>query len=128
MVLRRRIAHQDRIQIDRCHRSRDVGRSPRRNARHRLAIDPQDGLESNGRQRRNRLGERIGRYEIYVSTDGSGWGSAVASGEWADTSDVKRASFTAKPGRYLKLRALSEAEDSGPWTSAAEINATGAAR
>lgn len=71
---------------------------------------------------------RIGRYEIYVSTEGSAWGSAVASGEWADTSDVKRVSFTAKPGRYLKLRALSEAGDSGPWTSAAEINATGAAR
>ncbi|ONI75131.1 glycosyl hydrolase family 31 [Actinosynnema sp. ALI-1.44] len=71
---------------------------------------------------------RIGRYEIYVSADKASWGTAVASGEWADTSGLKRASFAAKTGRYVKLRALSEAGDSGPWTSAAEISATGTAR
>jgi hypothetical protein len=29
------------------------------------------------------------------------------------------------PGRYLRLRALSEAGNRGPWTSAAELTATG---
>ncbi|MEV4318770.1 TIM-barrel domain-containing protein [Actinocrispum sp. NPDC049592] len=67
---------------------------------------------------------RIGRYEVYVSADGASWGAAVASGEWADTVAEKRLSFPAKTGRYLRLRALSEAGDSGPWTSAAEIGAT----
>jgi alpha-glucosidase len=48
----------------------------------------------------------------------------VATGEWADTAGQKRASFPARTGRYVRLRALSEAGDSGPWTSAAEIGAT----
>jgi hypothetical protein len=66
---------------------------------------------------------RIGRYEAYGSPDNATWGAPVATGEWADTVAEKRVSFPAKTGRYLRLRALSEAGDSGPWTSAAEIGA-----
>ncbi|GAA2815339.1 glycoside hydrolase family 31 protein [Kitasatospora sp. CM 4170] len=69
---------------------------------------------------------RIGRYEVYVSDSATSWGSPVATGTWADTGTEKTVSFPAAAGRYLRLRALSEAGDRGPWTSAAEITATGA--
>ncbi|WP_143664409.1 RICIN domain-containing protein, partial [Streptomyces sp. NRRL B-24572] len=53
--------------------------------------------------------------------------SPVATGSFADTSDEKKISFGAATGRYLRLRALTEAGGRGQWTSAAEISATGAA-
>ncbi len=68
---------------------------------------------------------RIGRYEVYVSDSPASWGTPVATGTWADTASPKTASFPAVSGRYLRLRALSEAGDRGPWTSAAELGATG---
>ena len=67
----------------------------------------------------------IGRYEVYASTDRNAWGTAVATGTWDDSSAAKRVTFPGKAARYLRLRALSEAGDSGPWTAAAEITATG---
>jgi alpha-glucosidase len=98
---------------------------------HEITVDthntyPIDGVTYLPRQDSGTNG-RIGRYEVYVSTDGTNWGPAVATGEWADTSGQKRASFPTRTGRYVRLRALSEAGDSGPWTSAAEIGATYAA-
>ncbi len=68
---------------------------------------------------------RIGGYEIYVSDSTTTWGSPVATGTFADTATAKRVNFAAKSGRYVRLRALSEAGNRGPWTSAAEITATG---
>ncbi|MFF2042765.1 TIM-barrel domain-containing protein [Kitasatospora sp. NPDC058170] len=68
---------------------------------------------------------RIGRYEIYVSDSTTSWGTPVATGTFADTAAAKKVAFAAKPGRYLRLRALTEAGNRGPWTSAAEITATG---
>ncbi|MFI8961958.1 TIM-barrel domain-containing protein [Streptomyces sp. NPDC053493] len=70
---------------------------------------------------------RIGSYEVYVSDTTASWGTPVASGSWADDATEKKVSFAPRTGRYLRLKALSEAGDSGPWTSAAEISATGAA-
>ncbi|MCX2183891.1 discoidin domain-containing protein [Streptomyces sp. SKN60] len=68
---------------------------------------------------------RVGSYEVYVSDTTASWGSPVATGTWADSATEKKASFAPKTGRYLRLKALSEAGDSGPWTSAAEISASG---
>jgi alpha-glucosidase (family GH31 glycosyl hydrolase) len=68
---------------------------------------------------------RIGQYEIYVSADGVNWGTAVATGTFADTATEKIVNFTATTGRYLRLRALTEAGARGQWSSAAEISATG---
>ncbi|MFG2848705.1 TIM-barrel domain-containing protein [Kitasatospora sp. NPDC048296] len=68
---------------------------------------------------------RIGQYEVYVSDSTTSWGTPVATGTFADTEAEKTATFAAKPGRYLRLRALTEAGNRGPWTSAAEISATG---
>ncbi|WP_200895382.1 TIM-barrel domain-containing protein [Kitasatospora griseola] len=68
---------------------------------------------------------RIGGYEIYVSDSTGNWGTPVATGTFADTAAAKTVNFTPKNGRYVRLRALSEAGNRGPWTSAAEITATG---
>ena len=66
----------------------------------------------------------IRNYEFYVSVDGINWGSPVASGTFANTKAVKEVLFTAKSGRYVRLRALSEV-NGNPWTSAAELNVLG---
>ncbi|MFG2822455.1 TIM-barrel domain-containing protein [Kitasatospora sp. NPDC048365] len=68
---------------------------------------------------------RIGQYEVYVSDSTTSWGTPVATGTFADTAAAKKVTFTAKSGRYLRLRALTEAGNRGPWTSVAEITATG---
>ncbi|MFI6848917.1 TIM-barrel domain-containing protein [Kitasatospora sp. NPDC050467] len=68
---------------------------------------------------------RIGQYEIYVSDSTTAWGAPVATGTFADTAGAKTVDFTAKAGRYLRLRALTEAGNRGPWTSLAELTATG---
>ncbi|MFE4620347.1 TIM-barrel domain-containing protein [Streptomyces sp. NPDC056747] len=68
---------------------------------------------------------RIGSYEVYVSDSTTSWGTAVATGSFPDVATATRVSFTAKPGRYLRLRALTEAGSRGPWSSMAELTATG---
>ncbi|MEU6898070.1 TIM-barrel domain-containing protein [Streptomyces virginiae] len=68
---------------------------------------------------------RIGGYEIHLSDTTTDWGPPVASGTFADTAAAKTTALTPKTGRYLRLRALSEAGGRGPWTSAAEITLTG---
>ncbi|MFD7081852.1 TIM-barrel domain-containing protein [Streptomyces sp. NPDC059918] len=70
---------------------------------------------------------RIGGYEVYVSDSTTDWGPPVATGTFADTAGAKSVSLAAKTGRYLRLRALTEAGGRGPWTSAAEIGLTGRA-
>ncbi|MBQ0981662.1 discoidin domain-containing protein [Micromonospora sp. M61] len=71
---------------------------------------------------------RIGRYEVYVSDSPSNWGTPVASGTFADTSTQKVVPFGAfRSGRYVRLRALSEAGARGPWTTMADLAITGTA-
>lgn len=65
--------------------------------------------------------DRIGRYEFYVSTDGTNWGSPVATGTFANDATQKTVSFASVTGQYVRLRALSEV-NGNPWTSMAEIN------
>jgi len=77
----------------------------------------QDGV-SNG---------NIARYEFYLSSDGVNWGTAVATGTFANNASLKQITFAAKIGQYLRLRALSEV-NGNPWTSAAEINITGSSQ
>ncbi|MER6394990.1 TIM-barrel domain-containing protein [Kitasatospora sp. NPDC001603] len=68
---------------------------------------------------------RIGSYEVYVSDSADTWGTPVATGTFADSAGAKTVTFSPTTGRYLRLRALTEAGGRGPWTSAAEITATG---
>ena len=65
---------------------------------------------------------RIGRYEVHASTDGVTWGAALATGTWADDAVQKTATFASVQARYVRLRALTEVGNRGPWTSAAELN------
>ncbi len=69
----------------------------------------------------------IGRYSIFVSTDGVHWGRPVATGRWADDQTQKYAIFSRRSARFVRLTALTEAGNRGPWTSAAEINILGVA-
>ncbi|HVK21523.1 MAG TPA: phospholipase C, phosphocholine-specific [Actinokineospora sp.] len=68
---------------------------------------------------------RIGQYEVYLSADGTNWGSAVSVGTFADDATSKTLRFWPTSARYVKVRALTEAGNRGPWTSAAEITALG---
>jgi hypothetical protein len=74
----------------------------------------QDGIANGG----------IAQYEFYVSTDGVNWGTAVATGTFDRSSSEKKVTFTAKQGRYVRLRALSEV-NGNPWTSVAELKVFG---
>ncbi|MEV6205615.1 TIM-barrel domain-containing protein [Kitasatospora sp. NPDC051914] len=85
-----------------------------------------DGLSQLPRQDGGVNG-RIGRYEVYVSDSTTDWGDPVATGTFPDSAALQRITFGAKDGRYLRLRALTEAGNRGPWTSTAEIGATGRA-
>lgn len=68
---------------------------------------------------------RIGRYEIHLSPDGNAWGAPTVTGTLADDDTVKTISFAVSSARYVRLTALSEAGDRGPWASAAEIDLLG---
>ena len=60
-------------------------------------------------------------YEFYLSNDKNNWGSAVATGEFKNTTSLQTAKLsTAKAGRYLKLVAKSEINGNA-WTSCAEL-------
>ena len=60
-------------------------------------------------------------YEFYLSNDGKTWGSAVASGEFKNTTSLQKAKLkTATTGRYLKFVAKSEINGRA-WTSCAEL-------
>ena len=64
---------------------------------------------------------RIADYEIYVSTDGSNWGSAVAAGTWPNSASLQVVTFDTVTASYVRLVALSEV-NSNPWTAVAELN------
>jgi galactose oxidase len=98
---------------------------------HSITIDMQrvylvSGLSYLPRQDSSMNGT-IGRYAIYVSSDGSTWGSPVASGTWANNRTPKAAVFSPVSARFVRLTALTESGNRGPWTSAAEINIHGPA-
>ncbi|MCJ1378374.1 hypothetical protein MMC17_001472 [Xylographa soralifera] len=64
----------------------------------------------------------IGEHQIVISTDGKTWSSPIVLGTYLDDASLKTSTFTTIPARYLRLIALTEAGNRGPWTSAAEIN------
>ncbi|MEU5216962.1 discoidin domain-containing protein [Streptomyces sp. NPDC020807] len=68
---------------------------------------------------------RVGQYSISLSTDGLNWGSPVATGTLADDASAKTLGFAPKGARFVRLTAVTEAGNRGPWTSAAELNLLG---
>jgi hypothetical protein len=69
---------------------------------------------------------RIGQYEFYASMDGVNWGTAAATGTFANSASEKEVTFTARTARYARLRALTEV-NGNVWTSMAELNILGKA-
>lgn len=63
---------------------------------------------------------RIGQYKLEASTDNVAW-TQVAAGTWVDDPSRKRVGFANRNVRYLRLTAITEAGNRGPWTSAAEF-------
>lgn len=67
---------------------------------------------------------RIGQYEFYVSTDGVTWGTAAATGTFVNDAVEKEALFPARTGKFVRLRALTDASGN-QFTSMAELNVLG---
>ena len=63
----------------------------------------------------------IGSHVIDVSPDNTTW-TTVATGSFFDDQEPKLVTFEETACRYVRLTALSEAGNRGPWTSAAEIS------
>ncbi|MEU0880962.1 discoidin domain-containing protein [Lentzea sp. NPDC005914] len=93
-----------------------------------LTIDMRSAQRVSGLVYTPRSGQkngRIGRYEIHLSQDGTTWGGPVTTGTMADDEAVKTIGFAVSSARYVRLTALSEAGERGPWASAAEIGLLG---
>ena len=67
------------------------------------------------------LNGTIGRYSIAVSRDGTNWSAAVATGTWSDDKTRKTAEFASVTTQYVRLTALTEAGNRGPWSTSAEV-------
>lgn len=79
---------------------------------YRITIDPRQDGSPNG---------NIGQHSISVSTDDNLY-HQVACGTYIDDSSLKITTFTPVNARYIKIVALSEAGNRGPWTSIGNLN------
>jgi hypothetical protein len=84
-----------------------------------------DGFQYVARQDGSTHG-MVANYELYVSTDKTTWGTAVASGTFNADTSAQRVMFTRKTGRYVRFVALSEVGGNA-WTSVAELRLVGGA-
>ena len=64
---------------------------------------------------------RIEDFEFYVSNDLSDWDSPVVASTWLDVDILQEETFNTKPGRFIRLVALSEV-NGNPWTSIGELD------
>ena len=76
-----------------------------------LTYTPRQDASNNG---------NIGVHQIDVSTDNVNWIN-VAEGTFLDDKTVKPVNFKPTSARYVRLTALTEAGNRGPWSSAAEL-------
>jgi galactose oxidase len=67
------------------------------------------------------LNGNIGQHRIEVSSDNTTW-TTVATGNYADNAQAKLTFFQETVCRYVRLTALTEAGNRGPWASASEIS------
>ncbi|RAR01957.1 galactose oxidase [Stemphylium lycopersici] len=78
-----------------------------------VSIQPRPSSTANG---------RIGGHKIEVSTDNTNW-KLVAVGTYNNDATTKKTFFVARPARYVRITATSEAQNAAnQWTSVAEIN------
>lgn len=64
----------------------------------------------------------IGQHQVFLSEDGTNWGSPVAVGTYLDDNKLKTTIFTPGNARYVKVTSLSEAGNRGSVMSIAELN------
>ena len=86
---------------------------------HNLTIDMKQTYNINAvsylpRQDGNSNGN-TGQHQIRLSTDGITWGNPVVIGTYVDDSSLKKSSFVTKPARYVRIIAITEAGNRGPW-------------
>jgi len=78
-----------------------------------VSLQPRPSDNANG---------RIGGHRIEISTDNSSW-KVVAVGTYNNDATTKKTSFVAKPARFVRITATSEAQSAvNQWTTIAEIN------
>ena len=64
----------------------------------------------------------VGQYEFYVSTDGTNWGSPVATGTFPNTHDLKEVRFAQTSAKFIRFRSLADANPGSSVMSVAELN------
>jgi galactose oxidase len=83
------------------------------------AVHNVDGLTYRPRQD-GILNGNIGQHQIFTSLDGVNF-QLVAYGTWFDDATEKASAWETLPARYVRIHAITEAGNRGPWTSASEI-------
>ena len=78
-----------------------------------VAYTPRQDGQDNG---------NIGEHQIEVSTDGNNFNQIIAIGTWQDSNSTKTVLFSPVNAQYVRIVALTEAGDRGPWSSMAELN------
>jgi hypothetical protein len=63
---------------------------------------------------------RIGQFEFYATNNLASWGAPLATGTFANDATEKQVTFAQSTYRYIRLRALTEA-NGAPYTSMAEL-------
>lgn len=92
---------------------------------HWISLDLGDRYRVDGFDYQVRKGNgSIKAYELYVSTDGSSWGTPVASGDFASTTAVQHLSFAPVDARFVKLVGLSSINGAA-FAGANELNVWG---
>jgi galactose oxidase len=78
-----------------------------------ISLQPRPSDNANG---------RIGGHKVEVSTDNTSW-QLAAVGTYNNDATTKKTSFVARPARYVRITATSEAQSAAnQWTTIAEIN------
>lgn len=92
---------------------------------HWIALDLGDTYAVDGFDYQVRRGNgSIKQYELYLSTDGTNWGSPVKAGQFTSTVEVQHLSFAATDARYVKFVGLS-AINGAAFAGANELNVWG---
>ncbi|RXZ49002.1 hypothetical protein ESP57_08550 [Agromyces fucosus] len=92
---------------------------------HWIALDLGDTYAVDGFDYQVRRGNgSIKKYELYLSTDGTNWGTPVKTGEFASATEVQHLSFPAANARFVKLVGLN-AINGAAFAGANEINVWG---
>lgn len=98
---------------------------------HTMTIDMKtikniDGIRYHPRQDGSKNGN-IGQHKIYTSTDCINFSNMVSYGTWADDATPKSSAFELHPARCVRIEAITEAGNRGPWSSASEFFVYGGA-